>query len=364
MEISSHYLTHHCKIILSFDAFNFVTKQQLVFIDNSLKAPLSVNVHDIDLALTKIDNHKPDQTSHLALAMTIDTHGRLEMEAKLTPLSERPSINGKGKISGLDLRTFDPLSKQHVGHSIKSGQLDADLKLTVNQGIIDSSMGLALHQFELKTLSKEEAEALNSELGFPLNSSLSLLRDRDNSIHLDIPVTGDIDNPAFDPRDAIMKASSKAITSAVLSYYTPFGLIFAAESLFDIATALHFDPILFNAGTSELIPAHKKQLDKLADLITDRPGIHLTLCAISNSADRNVHFPPTPSENSVENQPPATPSESPSKEELTLLKQLAKSRSANIKQYMVTTKSVPSSHLIECAPEYKKEAIAGVEISI
>jgi len=351
----------------SFDEFNFLSKQHMVFIDDRFEVPFSVDIHDIDLRLAQIDSRAPDQSSHVSLALTIGTHGRLTIDSDIKPLSDRLSLNGKGVISGLDMRMVDPLTSQYIGHNIKSGQLDANLKLVVDKGIIDSNIDLSLHQFELKKLSNKDAEQLNSEFGFPLNSSLSLLRDRDNSIRLDLPVTGDIDNPVFDPRDVIIKASSKAITTAVLDYYTPFGLIFAAESLFDIATALRFDPLLFAAGTSDLIPAHETQLDKLATLMRERPGIHLSLCAISNSADRDTLFPASTDnagKNAGKTEQSATQSESLSKEDLATLEQLAESRSANIKNYVVSKKSITSSRLIECAPEYGQDKIAGVEISI
>ena len=355
----------------AFDEFIFITSQHFIFIEDSLKETFSVDLHGINLKLTQLDSNTPDNLSHISLALVIDKHGRFKLDADINPLAKRPSLKGKGEISGLDLRMMAPMTKQHIGHNVKSGQLDAELKLNIDKGIIDSNMGLALQQFELESLSTEEAEEFNSEFGLPLNSSLSLLRDRDNMIRLDIPVTGDIDSPDFDPKDAIVKASSTAITAAVLHYYTPFGLVFAAESLFDLATALNFEPVLFDAGEAELSAAHREELDKLAALMIERPGIHLTLCGISNDADKDRLFPTLVK---VVTPPPEQQDDDPiekkdivkslSKENMASLKQLAESRSANIKNYLVEKKSVDASKLIECSPVYADDKIAGVEISI
>ena len=348
----------------AFDKFILVTRHHFIFVDDSLKETFTADIHDIDFSFTQLDSHAPDSTSHLSLALVIDKHGSLKLETDINPLADRPSIKGTGTIAGFDLRMLAPFSKQHIGHNIKSGQLDADLKLNVNKGVIDSNMGLTLHQFELITLSQEEAEELNTELGFPLNSSLSLLRDRDNKIRLDIPATGDIDNPSFDPRDAIVTASSKALTSAVIHFYTPFGLLYSAgDSLFNLATALHFDPVLFEAGESELSSSHEESLDKLAALMTKRPGIHLTLCGISNHTDRDTLFPEFAKADTPAQEQQETTKAIP-KENITTLKQLAESRSSNIKNYLVNQKAVEASRLIECSPEYKADEIAGVEISI
>ena len=356
----------------AFDEFIFNSKQHFIYTDNSLKKPFVSDIHNIEFKLTQLNSKTPDKLTHMTLALAVDEHGSFKLEADVNPLANRPSMKGTGEISGVDLRALTPYTQQYVGHSVKSGQLDTDLKINVDKGIIDSNLGLVLHQFDLKSLSKKEAEELNSEFGFPLSSSLSLLRDRDNAIRLDIPVTGDVDNPDFDPKDAIVKASSKAITTAVLHYYTPFGLVFAAQGLFNLATALNFDPVLFDAGDIELSSIHKEQLDKLASLMADRPGIHLTLCGFSNVVDKDKLFPRlatkpltpeslTPEQTAQGLQVKIKPL---STENLASLNKLAESRSSNIKHYLVNEKTTNASRLIECAPEYNPEKISGVEISI
>lgn len=347
----------------SIDNFTFNSGKHFIFVDDSLKERFSVDIHTVVLNLDKLDSNTPDKPSHANLSFKINKHGIFKVNAELTPLAKKVSINGKGEIAGLDLRMLAPFTKQHVGHNIKSGQLDADLKLGVKKGTIDSNISLKLHHFELKVVNKKEAEELNSEFGFPLNTSLSLLRDKDNTIRLDIPVTGDIANPEFDPSDAIIKASSKAITSAVIQYYTPFGLVFAVGSLFDLATALNFKPVLFTGNIATLNSEHKEQLNKLATLMTERPGIHLTLCGISNHVDKNVLFPPA-KKMATTSEDKTAPEKPLAKEKLQLLKKLAESRSSNIKNYLIKNKSIKASRLIECSPEFEQDGIAGVEISI
>jgi len=349
--------------VFALEEFKFTTRQHIIFVDNSLKEHFTADIHDIDLRLEQFNTAAPEKSSHIVLGLAIGKHGRFKLDSNVSDFTGRPVINGAGEIAGFDLKMFAPLTKQYIGHNIKSGQLDVDLKIKVDKGIIDSKMGLALHQLELKTLSKEEAEKINSEFGLPLNSSLSLLRDKNNTISLDIPVTGDIENPEFNPRDAIVTATSKAISTAVIHYYTPFGLILAAGALFDLATALRFDPVLFEAGKSELTSAHEEQLGKLASLMIERPGIHLTLCGISNSADIATLFPELLQDidTSRKQQIDTVPV---SDQTLAVLKQLAESRSSNVKNYIVGEKGAAASRLIECDPEYSAAEISGVNISI
>ena len=351
----------------AFDELTFNTGKHILFIDDSLKEPFSIDIHAIDFKLTKLDSSKPEIPSHASLSLKVNKHGKINVDTDLNPLTKKISLKGDGKISGLDLRIFAPYTKQHVGHYIRSGQLDADLNLGVKNGVIKSNIDLVLHHLALKEISEKEAEELNSEFSFPLNSALSLLRDRDNTIRLTIPVSGDTENPEFDPGDAIITASSGAITSAVIQYYTPFGLLFAAGTLFDLATALNFEPVIFEPNQAILTTSHFEQLDKLATLMTERPGVHLTLCGISSSADQKALFPEV-EKTAVDNESEADGDTSPvkplTKEQLTTLKKIAEARSSNIKDYLIQKKTIKASRLIECAPEFEKDGINGVEISI
>jgi hypothetical protein len=341
--------------------FDYTSNHTITYIDNSLKEPFSVVMSKLQFELGPIDSNKPEALTHITLAANTGKHAKIKLDADINPLSEKPDLNGKATIAGLDLRALSPLTKQYIGHSIRSGQLDSDITLKADKGILDSKLTLKLNQFELRALNKKEAEALDSELGIPLNSSLSLLRDKDNRIKLEIPVTGDINNPDFNPADAITTATSKAISTAVLYYYTPFGLVLAADALFDLATALRFDPAVFEPGKFQLDTKASGQLDIISKMLTERPGVHLTLCGISNKSDTAALYPDIIKA--------AAKTESRQiildNAQTQALLQLAEQRGNAVKDYLVNTKKIDASRLIVCEPEYQENAdSARVDIRI
>ncbi len=348
------------KLSYSIGSTNIQSNQHIVLLDKRGKEPFRLDLHDIQLDIGSLDSRATDKMTRVKLDTAIDKHGLLNLNTELTPFSSRPSLQGEAEVSGLDLRLFSPITRQAIGHTIHSGQLDSTAVLNVDQGKINSTVKLTLNQFKLKPLSKQDAEKLNSEFGFPLNSSLSLLRDRDNSIRLEIPVSGDIESPEFDPRDAIMKATSKAISTAVLYYYTPFGLVFATEALFNLATALNFEPVLFEAGLAQLTETHQQTLQKLGKLMKDRPGIHLTLCAQSNRKDMlAITGQTTDIDKNTEKKDIAI-----SDTLLNKLITLANQRSDTVKAYLIEQQGIKASRLIECTAEYNDDARPSVDISI
>lgn len=339
------------------DVVNYETDNTIRYLDNSLKERFHVELGDTTLHVGNINSSKPEQPSKLHYQSRYDEHGVIKFDGTATPLADKPGFDIDGKLEGLDLRGLSALTSNSIGHTIKSGQLDATLTLKAEQSVLDSNIGLTLHQFELKASSKEDANKLDAEFGLPLNTSLSLLRDRDNSIQLSIPITGNLQNPDFDPNDAIKKATSKAITAAVLNYYTPIGLVIAADSLFSLATALRFEPIEFESGSAQLSDTAITELGKLTQLLNERPGVRLTLCGLSNTADR-VHLHSDTANQTADNL-------NLSAEQKHSLEELAEKRAATIKQLMIE-QGTDASRLILCAPEHieSNDAISGVTISI
>jgi hypothetical protein len=345
----------------SLGSFRYTSTQPISFVDNSLKEPFSYVVPTLNIEFGPIDSSQPEALTKIKLEASTSNHAKINVDASIDPLAAKPDLNGKVVISGLDLRELSPLTKQYIGYSVRSGQLDSDIRLKADKGILDSNIALTLNQFELRSLNKKEAKKLDSDLGFPLSTALSLLRDSDNRIKLDIPVTGDINNPDFDPADAIRTATSKAVTAAVLYYYTPYGLILAANAAFDIATALRFDPVTFDAGQSTLNPKQTRQLDSVASMLNERPGVHLTLCGISDSADTALLYPDVikAAEKSETRQVVLNDAQTRA------LSQLAEKRGEAVKNYLVNNKKIDASRLIVCEPEYRQDSKQPVvEISI
>ena len=339
--------------------FNLDSKRVVEFTDMSVTPKMQVGLNELHINIKNLDSEKPEQKSPLELRARTLKHGTIDINGVAMPFESMPSFDATGKITGLDLRVASPKAEQAIGHIIKSGQMDADLKLLSDKGQLDSSISLVLYHFNLKAKSKEDAAELDKKFGMPINQSLMLLKDKKDRIKLKIPITGDINNPEFDPTDAIIKATAKATTVTLVTFYTPYGLAYAGGNvLFNLATGMNFDPMVFDPGSSRLTSAHESQLSKLTELLTERPGIHLVLCGSTNLGDRDKLF------SEIIDPKKAPPP--PSAERLQQLKQLAMERQENVKNHLVTQGNIAHNRLILCEPEHsdQADAIAGVEISI
>lgn len=337
-------------------SFNYQTEKSLAWRDESFAKPFILDLHAIELNIEKLDSRQPEQSSKMHYSARLGKHATITIDGNITPLDPKPSFDLAGRVEGMDLRYLSPITTRSLGHKIRSGQMDADLELKAEHNVLTSRLKLTLHHFDLDAVSEADKEKIDSSFGFPLDSSLSLLKDRDDNIELEIPVTGDLQNPDFDPTDAITKATSSAITTAVLNYYTPFGLVTLADGLFSLATALNFDPVIFEPNVSEVSGSGQEALKKIAGLMQERPGIYITLCAYTSSADRKLMLPETVDIAADELKLDA--------DQLEKLAKLGEIRAAAVKDFLVAYELDPA-RLVLCDSEHiEAESLARVEITI
>ncbi len=351
--------------VIALNKLSIASDNKILFTDNSTEPATNVGLQKLTFNISDLYTTKPDSNSPFILHAKTTRHSTIDLEGTIQPFANKVSMAANGKLKGFDLRAASATTKKAIGHIIRSGQLDADLDLKAVNGELDSNIALSLYHFQMKSVSKEDTAKLDEMFGMPLNQTLVLLRDKDDSIHLDIPITGDVNNPDFNPMDAIIKATSKAATVTLITFYTPYGLIYAGGNIaLNLATALNFDPIEFNPGSVELQTNGKEQLDRLSKLLTEKPGIRLTLCGTTNKRDVFTLYPELKPEK--EKADKASKDVLLTKEQTLKLDQLARDRQVNSKNYLIKRHNIDHSRLILCAPEHKDddEDISGVEINI
>ena len=355
----------------SLDKLTLNTDKPIIFIDNSTSPVMKLGLQKLSFEADRIYSRQPDNDTSFKIAARTIRHSTIDIAGTARPFADKISFAAKGELKGLDLRAATPATKKAIGHIIQSGQMDADLDLLATDGVLDSEVKLVLYHFNIKAVSSKDAAKLDKQFGMPLNQTLVLLRDKDDTIKLTVPITGDVNNPDFDPTNAIIATTSKAAAVTLITFYTPYGLAYAGGNLaFNLATALHFDPIKFAAGSDKLDGDNREQLDNLSKLMTAKPGIHLTLCGITNQQDVRALFPEynkmLGSTGSEDDEHADVAQVKLSDKQLATLKQIAKQRQVNSKNYMVSQDNIDHARLILCAPEHKPDIkeYSGVEISI
>ena len=150
------------------------------------------------------------------------------------------------------------------------------------------------------------------------------------------------------------KVSAKAVRAAVINYYSPLGMLSLAGTLFDLATALRFEPVAFEPGEALLDNSDKQQLDKLVNMLAERPHVHLIVCGVSTQADRFAWFgEDTGTEPDNDDTNTSATTSRLSEPQLARLDALARERSNVVKAYLVEEKQINPQRLIVCTPKHQ-----------
>jgi hypothetical protein len=267
-------------------------KSRLTFEDRSLDPPFRAVAEPFSLTVGPVQAGAPAADTAVAFDATLRPHTRVTLAGTVRPLAARLTLDLRGKIDALDLAPLSRYAESHLGYALKTGQLDGEASLRVNRGRLSGSGTLDVRRLDVVLFDGARSKPLRDALPVSLETALALLRDDANRIRVTVPVGGDMDDPTFDPGDAVNQAIGSAIADTMtttLKVLFPVGALAAAvigEATAD--RALRFSPLGFAPGAAILGGDATTYLDQLARLLAERPGVRVSLCGAATEADRRT----------------------------------------------------------------------------
>lgn len=332
------------------------------------------------LTVGKVDSGKPAQPVSFNGNIRVGEHSKLDFNGEAYPFAEQRLGRFKLDVSALEIPPLSPYSENMLGYNLDSGQMDSKIELAVNKGKLDGLVKLQLYKLEVSPLDSEARAKLESTMDVPLATALDLLRDDQNTIKLDLPIAGDLDNPDFDISDAINQATGKALKKGAMIYLMaalqPFGALIAiASAAGDAASAVRLDPILFEAGNTRWKQQTEPYLGKVSGVMKERPELRTRVCGVATDTDRQALMA-LKTEKIKQEQAAAEADQDRQSEqeaeqplsEVTVdseeLKALAKERADKVKGYLVEQKAIDAGRLISCKPVEDKEKKAEPRVDL
>jgi len=355
------------------DSIQVEGDSKLIFEDQQVKPKFRQELRFDEVSLKNLDTSKPEQASPIVINGVLGRHVRVDISGVVSPFAKQLTGDLKVQLAGLPLPQLSTYSAQSLGYMIDSGELDAAISFKADKGKLEGNNELKLHQLEVTPLSPEEMEKLESKLDVSLETGLAMLRDKNNNIKINLPITGDVDNFKVDPSDVINQALAKAMKQAAKTYLStalfPYGtLLTVVEVVGEKAMQINLDPISYEPGSSSLDTEDKKYLAKVASILKERPEIHIKLCGVSTEQDRQsladratklAEDKATQKEKDRQEQKISIPDEQ--------LIALATRRAEMIEAHLVDTHGTKSNRLISCRARIEvkdSEAKSRTELSL
>jgi len=198
----------------------------------------------------------------VAIRGKLEGYAPLEITGKINPLAKDLFVDVKTDFKDMDLSPMTPYSGKYIGYKIQKGKLSFDLKYLIDRKKLDSQNNVFIDQFTLgEKVESPEATKL------PVSLAISLLKDRNGQIKLDIPVTGTLDDPEFSVWRIVLQVLVNLLTKAATA---PFALL---GSLFGGGEEMSF--VEFDYGSATLPEAGLKKIQGLAKALVERPALKL-----------------------------------------------------------------------------------------
>ena len=243
-----------------------LTDGSLEFTDHSLPLPFATSIRALGGEISTLSSSSA-QPAKVELEGQVEDYGLARISGTVHawhPLSETDlALN----FRNLEIPEYSPYTVQFAGRKIAGGTMDLDLTYKVTDRQLDGSNNLILRDPKLGE-KMESSDAMD----LPLELAIALLKDSDDVIELDLPVSGDVGDPEFDFGQVIREALSQAFTSVVEAPFRFLASLVGADS-----EAEDLGRIDFPAGRADLTPPQRERIANLRQALNQRQALILEL---------------------------------------------------------------------------------------
>lgn len=235
----------------------------VLFSDRYVKPNYTASLVEIGGRVSGLSSEESRQAD-VDLRGKLENSAPLEIRGKINPLAESLFVDLKVDFREMDLSPLSPYTGRYAGYGIRKGKLALGLKYHIEKKKLNAENKVFLDQFTF-------GEAVDSPdaTKLPVRLAVALLKDRKGEIHLDLPVTGEIDDPKFSVWGIVWKILGNLLVKAATSPFALLGAIFGGgEEL----SYLEFDP-----GMTDLPGAAEAKIGSLSRVLVERPGLQLEI---------------------------------------------------------------------------------------
>lgn len=237
----------------------------LSFTDRHLPQLFSTTMYDLGGRVSGLSS-QAEMQADVDLRGRLENHAPLSISGRINPLSANLFADLKIAFSDIDLQPMTPYSGTYLGYTIERGKLNLNLNYHIEQQQVRAENRIMFDQLTLgESVQSERATSL------PVGLAISLLRDQQGEIHLNVPVSGSLNDPSFSVAGTIFTILKNLLVKAATS---PFSLL---ASL--LGEGQDFSLVSFPPGLAQLEEPEEQKLIKLAAMLEQRPALTLDISA-------------------------------------------------------------------------------------
>ncbi len=242
------------------------------FADFSLTPNFATAVQQLNGKIGTLDNRQ-DKPAPVDIKGKVDRYAPVTIKGALNPFNPLASLDIATSFKRVELTTLTPYSGKFAGYRIRKGRLNLDLHYLITKGQLKAENKVVVEQLQLGE-KVDSPDAVN----LPLKLAIALLKDVDGKISIELPVTGDLNNPQFSVMPIVWQTLRNLVVKAAAAPFKFIGGLISGGDSADLGT------VSFAPGSDELSGDAQSSLDKLAAALKERPALRLEIEGTSAEA--------------------------------------------------------------------------------
>ena len=242
------------------------------FADFSLTPNFATAVQQLNGKIGTLDNRQ-DKPAPVDIKGKVDRYAPVTIKGALNPFNPLASLDIATSFKRVELTTLTPYSGKFAGYRIRKGRLNLDLHYLITKGQLNAENKVVVEQLQLGE-KVDSPDAVN----LPLKLAIALLKDVDGKISIELPVTGDLNNPQFSVMPIVWQTLRNLVVKAAAAPFKFIGGLISGGGSEDLGT------VSFAAGSDALSSDAQASLDKLAAALKARPALRLEIEGTSAEA--------------------------------------------------------------------------------
>lgn len=219
---------------------------------------------------------EPESLSPFRFSGQFDGAATLEVDGSLMPLEVFRDTRFQAKINSYDLTATSPYWSKYLGRTLAKGSLNLNTTYQIENSQLKVSKDIMLDQLTLGEQT-DSPDALKLPIGF----AIAVLKNKQGIIDYDnLEISGDLSDPTVNKGTIIVQTIGKVIGNIVTKAITsPFavlsGIAGGKENL---------DTTFFAAGAVQLGTQNISNLDGIAKILEERPGLRIDILSFADAA--------------------------------------------------------------------------------
>jgi len=247
------------------------------FTDRNLPLPFNANIQNLNGNVQGFANTS-SQATDINLEGQVDEFGLVQIVSSLNPFDFTSQSQVDVNFTNIDMPSMTPYVIKFAGREIAEGKVDLGLSYNLLGGELTANNQLALSALQLGER-VEQPDAMD----LPLDLAIALLKDGNGVIDLEVPITGNVNDPEFDFGPAIRRAISNILTNIVAAPFRLLGNLVGGGS-----DEGNLEQIRFLPGRADVAAPEQEILLQLSEALVQRPQLLLEIPAVTAAADESA----------------------------------------------------------------------------